>query len=162
VSLGRTQLQAMQTFVNIGIAENGKPSAGTTKTTFRYRYNVPQSGTPVVGFRVETLTPTGKAEYEALTGDTTSFFYNGENPAGQTGKLVMPRVFCTPDGDIKLYNYINTTDYFGHTLTIYYVKDINSTDPVTVEIINNYWNQTTVRPYLTNGFNIFWDGKKQN
>jgi prepilin-type N-terminal cleavage/methylation domain-containing protein len=156
-SLGRTQLTAMQTFIDLDIGDDGKMSSGTGKI-FALRWNVPQNavsdGLPIVGFRFENLTTKGKAEYEALTGDTESFRINGAGGQGRINEMVMVRAYCTPDGDIKIYHYYNSIDdLYTHPFNIIYVEDINATDPVTTQVLDTFF--ASRKPYLTSGFNVF-------
>jgi hypothetical protein len=163
----------MQTFITLDIGEKGKVVATpdtinpttyqitkASNTIFSYRYNIPQDTTPpIVGFRVETLTAKGKAEYEKLTGDTESFRINGWAGQHRNDEMVMPRIYCAPDGDVKVYLYHNSLDdLYTHPFKIIYVEDINSTDPTTTFVIDNYFS--SFKPYLTSGFNVF-DGSKK-
>jgi prepilin-type N-terminal cleavage/methylation domain-containing protein len=145
-AMGRTQLTAMQTFVNLAIGEGGLKdlTTGSTKI-FNLAWNYPSSPAGK-GFRIEDFTPYGKAEYKALTGDTESF-------APPASGSVWPFIHVTPDGDIKAYLYIKQ-NYFGTNehLSIIWLKDVNSTDPVTQQFLTD---RAASYPGMTSGFNIY-------
>jgi prepilin-type N-terminal cleavage/methylation domain-containing protein len=156
--LGSTQLTAMQTFINLELGENGTVPSGASEI-FVMKWAIPGGATPAIGYRVEDLTARGKAEYEALTGDTESFLMSGVLTNPRPNEIVLTRAFCTPDGDIKVYYHLdNVGDRFGHSLTIIYVKDINATDPVTTYVLDNSF--ASRKSELTSGFNVYDDGKK--
>jgi prepilin-type N-terminal cleavage/methylation domain-containing protein len=153
ISMAKTQLTAMQTFVDLNLGENGEIKTGVNEV-FRYNWRYPATGTQT-GYRIESFTDRGKAEYEELTGDTESFRLSGTVQNPRPNEIVVARLYCTLDGDIKVYHYMdNITDY-GNTFSIFYIKDINSTDPVTKEFLDVTMASSSLKPYLTSGFNIF-------
>jgi prepilin-type N-terminal cleavage/methylation domain-containing protein len=158
ISMAKTQLTAMQTFVDLSLGENGAIKTGANEV-FLYNWKYPTTGTQI-GYRIESLTDRGKAEYEELTGDTESFRLAGTVQSPRPNEIVMARLYCTLDGDIKVYHYMDRITNYDSTFQIFYIKDINSTDLVTKEFLDVTMASSSLKPYLTSGFNIFQGTKK--
>ncbi|MDR2162525.1 MAG: prepilin-type N-terminal cleavage/methylation domain-containing protein [Clostridiales Family XIII bacterium] len=148
-AMGRTQLTAMQTFVNLAIGEGGIAKlTAAPKKMFSENYPYSSDGRVIGG----DFTAYGKAEYEALTGDTESFLDVGEHR--------WLHIYLTNDGAIKAYRY-TATGYFGTgiTLSIVWVKDMSSADLVTQKFLTDF---SPSYPSMTNGFNIYSKKDKLN
>jgi type IV pilus assembly protein PilA len=151
----RTQMVAAQTMVSEYYAENdGIPTyAAITDAPAGSFFEKVQDSTTLSGgyaFIGSGFSTSGGIEnYEKLTGDTGSFWYNSSKDKAWGQYVVNDK------GAIKNFQY-NIRGYFSgsdDTLAIYYVDDIDSSDPDMVKI-KEYFNTKNNRG-MTSGFNFY-------
>jgi hypothetical protein len=117
---------------------------------------------PGEGYVFSTFTIAGKEEYEHLTGDNESFelaYY----PSGGRKAWERPVAYTDLNGAIRVYdyvvdNYFRADDTTTDLLSVIYLSNIDSGDPVTqgfIEWFNSNALYSSVSGTLTNGWNVF-------
>jgi prepilin-type N-terminal cleavage/methylation domain-containing protein len=156
-SRARTQLIAIQTLVHFEMVENGLSNVGYASSypNIKSVYGGKWYYANNTGLFFEQFTSYGRDEYEKLAGDALSFL-------PENGVSKMLHLFTSLDGDVLAYRIIyNPYPGTGGSLRIMYVKDINSTDPVTT-----YFRQDPgfggTDPTLTSGLTIYSNGVKHS
>jgi prepilin-type N-terminal cleavage/methylation domain-containing protein len=155
----RTQLTAVQTLMTLDMTDNGLTNIGyatsypNIKGVFGQKWYYADNQ----GFFYQNFTDYGLEEYTKLTGDTVSL-------TPEAGVMKMFQAATSLSGEVIAYRYIyNPYPDTGVALRIMYVKDINSTDPVTTYLRTDAAiMQGFGDPTMTSGINIYSGGVKVN
>ncbi|MDR2163760.1 MAG: prepilin-type N-terminal cleavage/methylation domain-containing protein [Clostridiales Family XIII bacterium] len=145
----RTQVQGMQTMV----IEQTQKDGGFKKEYnqpgdyfYSIQLNITGGGIVLNKFSYINNIHVGLLEYEKLTGDTRSFANSDQSFY----------VSFDRSGAIKEYYYYDRSYFDGSAeLRVYYIPDINSTDPITTYYLTESKGLAPFVASLTSGYNIF-------
>jgi prepilin-type N-terminal cleavage/methylation domain-containing protein len=159
----RTQRVAFQTIIDLQISEDGGIETWTGAdyaTSDRYFTNcVPgendSSGKPA-WYHAYHLTERGKAEYEGLVGDTSSY----ADISASDNMVNNVLTWFSPSGALKEFAYVlnNYYDEPDTELWYFYVDDVDNPDDLLLEHNIGYWFGSVADAKtagLTSGFSVF-------
>jgi prepilin-type N-terminal cleavage/methylation domain-containing protein len=156
VSRIHTQRTAVQTMISERYAEDGgiKLLTKDVRRTDDIFCETTNSAFAAAGeaYYFFGFTAPGVDEYEKLTGDKESFSSFYAIPGAES----LTKFFQTTTdarGAILTYQYAMLNFEPGVTMTVYYIPDINSTNPIVQKYLENL--QTNNVPDITSGFNFY-------